>query len=93
MDRDVLDVIEREFDDEAKIRFPGGAVRRVMLLQYGEDPEIEPGDLWVGEDSFEVTRLGPGNSWRRSTYGDAAGRAATPGSCLPALTKISCLLE
>ena len=47
MDRDVLDVIEREIDDEVRARFPGGAVRRVVLLQYGDDPEIEPGDLWV----------------------------------------------
>ena len=44
--RDVLDAIEREIDGEVKTRFPG-AVRRVMLLQYGDDPEIEPGDLWV----------------------------------------------
>ena len=47
MDRDVLDVIEREIDDEVRTRVPGGAVGRVMLLQYGDDPEIEPGDLWV----------------------------------------------
>jgi Arc/MetJ-type ribon-helix-helix transcriptional regulator len=45
--RDVLDALEREIDDEAKIRFPDGAVHRVLLLQYGDDPEIEPGDLWV----------------------------------------------
>ena len=47
MDRDVLDVIEREIDDEVRTRFPGGAVRQVALLQYGDDPQIEPGDLWV----------------------------------------------
>jgi hypothetical protein len=47
MDRDVLDVIEREIDDEVRTRFPGGAVARVVLLQYGDDPQIEPGDLWV----------------------------------------------
>jgi Arc/MetJ-type ribon-helix-helix transcriptional regulator len=46
-DRDVLAAIEREIEDEAKIRFPGGAVSRVRLLRYGDDPEIEPGDLWV----------------------------------------------
>jgi len=46
-DRAVLDGIEREIDAEAKTRFPGGNVERVVLLQYGEDPEIEPGDLWV----------------------------------------------
>jgi Arc/MetJ-type ribon-helix-helix transcriptional regulator len=47
MDRDVLDVIEREIDQEARARFPGTAVRQAVLLQYGDDPEIGPGDLWV----------------------------------------------
>ena len=47
MDRNVLDVIQRELDDEAKTRFPGGAVRQVVLLQHGDDPQVEPGDLWV----------------------------------------------
>jgi Arc/MetJ-type ribon-helix-helix transcriptional regulator len=47
MDRDVLEVIEREIDEEVRKRFPGSAVRQAVLLQYGDDPEIEPGDLWV----------------------------------------------
>ena len=47
MDRDVLDVIEREIDQEVRARFPGTAVRQAVLLQYGDDPEIEPGDLWI----------------------------------------------
>ena len=47
MDRDVLDVIEREINEEARARFSGSAVRQAVLLQYGDDPEIEPGDLWV----------------------------------------------
>jgi hypothetical protein len=47
MDRDVLDVIEREIDQEVRAHFPGTAVRQAVLLQYGDDPEIEPGDLWV----------------------------------------------
>jgi hypothetical protein len=47
MDRVGLADIEREIDAEARERFPGGAVRQVVLLQYGDDPEIEPGDLWV----------------------------------------------
>lgn len=60
MDRVGLCDIEREIDAEAKERFPGGAVRQVVLLQYGDDPEIEPGDLWVrvvlaadGPDDYE----------------------------------------
>ena len=56
MDQDVLDVIEREIEDEVSARFPGGAVRRVVLLQYGDDPEIEPGDCGSG---YFSTRLGP----------------------------------
>jgi hypothetical protein len=47
MDRNVLDVIEREIDDEVRTRFPGAAVCRALLLKYGDDPQIEPGDLWV----------------------------------------------
>jgi hypothetical protein len=47
MDRDVLDTIEREIDQEARACFSGSAVRQAVLLQYGDDPEIEPGDLWV----------------------------------------------
>jgi hypothetical protein len=47
MDRVGLADIEREIDAEARERFPGGAVRQVVLLQYGDDPEIEPGDLRV----------------------------------------------
>ncbi len=45
MDRAGLGEIEREIDAEARERFPGGAVRQVVLLQYGDDPEIEPGVL------------------------------------------------
>jgi hypothetical protein len=47
MDRDVLDEFEREIDQEVRARFPGTAMRETVLLQYGDDPEIGPGDLWV----------------------------------------------
>jgi hypothetical protein len=64
MDRVGLTDIEREIDAEARERFPGGAVRQVVLLQYGDDPEIEPGDLWVrvllaadGPDDYERSML------------------------------------
>jgi hypothetical protein len=62
MDREVLDTIEREINEELWARFPGSAVRQAVLLQYGDDPEIEPGDLWVrvlldaeSPDDFEET--------------------------------------
>ena len=47
MDRAVLDSVEREIDDEIRARFPSDVVEQAMLLRYGDDPEIEPGDLWV----------------------------------------------
>jgi Peptidase family S41/N-terminal domain of Peptidase_S41 in eukaryotic IRBP len=39
--------LERVIDREAKTRFPAGVVRRVALLGYGDDPEIEPDELLV----------------------------------------------
>jgi hypothetical protein len=62
MDRDVLDVIEREIEAEVRTRFPGAAVRQVALLQHGDDPQIEPRDLWV---RVIPTTDGP-EDWERS---------------------------
>jgi hypothetical protein len=47
MDRAVFDSVEREIDDEVRARFPGDVIKQAVLLQYGDDPEIEPGELWV----------------------------------------------
>jgi hypothetical protein len=41
MDRAVFDSVEREVEHEVHKRFPGDAVRRAVLLRYGDDPEIE----------------------------------------------------
>ena len=47
MDRAVFESVEREIDDEVRARFPGDVVKQAVLLHYGDDPEIEPGELWV----------------------------------------------
>jgi hypothetical protein len=47
MERAALDRIERKIEEEVKTRFPGDAVQRVTLLQYGDDPVVEPGELAV----------------------------------------------
>ena len=47
MDRAVFDSIEREIDDEVRARFPADVIKRAVLLHHGDDPEIEPGELWV----------------------------------------------
>ena len=46
MDQAAIGQLERQIDDEVKKRFPG-AVHRVAVLQYGDDPVIEPGELLV----------------------------------------------
>ena len=46
MDQAALGLLEQQIDQEAKKRFPG-AVQRVAVLQYGDDPVIEPGELLV----------------------------------------------
>jgi hypothetical protein len=47
MDRAAMDHLEQRIDEEAKKRFPGGAMQRVAVLQYGDNPVIEPGELLV----------------------------------------------
>ena len=60
MDREVLDRIEREIDQELRGRFPGSAVRQAVLLQYGDDPEIGPGDRWF---RVLLDADGPEDNW------------------------------
>jgi hypothetical protein len=45
MERAALDRMEQELDAEVRERFPGAPIERVQILQYGDDPEIEPGEL------------------------------------------------
>ncbi len=47
MDRAAVEEAERQLNELVRARFPGDAVKRVTLLQYGDDPVIEPGELMV----------------------------------------------
>lgn len=47
MDRATLAHIEQKIGDEVRERFPDAGVTRVALMQYGDEPEIEPGELAV----------------------------------------------
>jgi Arc/MetJ-type ribon-helix-helix transcriptional regulator len=47
LDPAAQDRLQTELDEQVKQRFPDGEVQRVALLQYGDDPWIEPGDLLV----------------------------------------------
>src|SRR5262245_45403606 len=45
MERAALDRIQQQLDQLVRDRFPGAAVQRVAVLQHGDDPEVEPGEL------------------------------------------------
>ena len=45
LDRAQLDVLQQKFDELVRERLPGAAIEQVAVLQYGDDPEIEPGEL------------------------------------------------
>jgi hypothetical protein len=47
LEQAALDHLQQLIEDEVKSRFPGVPVGRVMLLQYGDDPVVEPGELAV----------------------------------------------
>ncbi len=47
MDKAAVENVQRILDEEVKGRFPEGTIERVALLQYGDDPVVEPGQLVV----------------------------------------------
>jgi hypothetical protein len=47
MDRETIDRIQRDIDAEAKRCFPRSAVRTSRVLEHGDAPAIEPGELLV----------------------------------------------
>jgi hypothetical protein len=47
MERAELDMVERVINHELRERFLAGAVQRAVVLQHGDDPAIEPGQLMV----------------------------------------------
>ena len=47
MDQAELNHLREQIEQLARHRFPGSAVQRVVLRQYGDEPEIGPGELLV----------------------------------------------
>ncbi len=47
MERQDLQKAEELLTEQIKERIPGDAIQRVAVLQYGDDPEVEPGELLV----------------------------------------------
>jgi hypothetical protein len=45
VDQAELEGIRQRFDQEVRTRLPGAPIERTEVLQYGDDPEVEPGQL------------------------------------------------
>jgi hypothetical protein len=45
MEQAELERIRQQFDQQVRSRFPEGAIERVEVLQHGDAPEVEPGQL------------------------------------------------
>ena len=45
MEPEALARLTEQFDQRVRERFPDAPIQRVAILQYGDDPEIEPGQL------------------------------------------------
>ena len=47
MEQAALETLASKLEEQVKGHYPDGGVQRVALVQYGDDPEVEPGGLWV----------------------------------------------
>ena len=45
LDRAAQEQLQTRLGEQVKEHFPDGGVQRVALLQHGDDPQVEPGDL------------------------------------------------
>jgi hypothetical protein len=45
MERVDVGHLEQQLDQQVRERFAGAPIHRVAILQYGDEPEIEPGEL------------------------------------------------
>jgi hypothetical protein len=45
LDKAALDHLTAQFDQQIRERFPDAPVKRIEVLQYGDVPEVEPGQL------------------------------------------------
>ncbi len=86
MEQDEKERLERGAEEELNRQFGDGTVQKVEVLQYGDEPVIEPGQAMVrviltptGEDQEEtLTRLK-----RRIARQSRTWARRSPGSCPP----------
>jgi hypothetical protein len=47
MDQAALHRLQSKLDEQVKEHFPDGGVQQFVLLRHGDDPQVEPGGMWV----------------------------------------------
>jgi hypothetical protein len=47
MEKEALEQVQQMLNENVKARFPEGVIEEVRLLQYGDDPVVEPGQIVV----------------------------------------------
>jgi hypothetical protein len=95
MDQADIERVRQRFSDEVRTRFPGAPIERVEVLQYGQDPSIEPGQLLAkvileppaGEDAGDadarVRRMDAFQDEHRKAVRDLRGELdRLPGSAI-----------
>jgi len=65
LERVARDQLQNRIDASVKKHFPDGGGQRVMLLQHGDDPWVEPGDLLVRIFIEEAAEDTPLRAWNR----------------------------
>jgi hypothetical protein len=65
LDRAVLDRLQTRLEEQMKEHFPDGGVRRIALLQHGDDLSVEPGDLLARVSIEEAEEDPPLPAWNR----------------------------
>ena len=57
------DAVTERIEQQVRSAFPDGAIARVQVLQYGDDPEVEPGQAamrvffdWPGRSDRQESR-------------------------------------
>jgi hypothetical protein len=63
VEKAALENIQKKLEDEIRARIPSEGIERVVLLQYGDEPVVEPGELALriyvaaGDDEKERERV------------------------------------
>jgi hypothetical protein len=72
MEQVALDHLQELIETEVKSRFPGGGIERVVVLQYGDEPVVEPGELavriWVAAEGELADRERVAEDFRRAFH-------------------------